>query len=138
MTETIVLEEPRVVPGQTKLFYKFEELVDTNEIDTIYDIMNNEITVLFGIKDLGYDPGYVLSLIQANIDFIEFRVNVYGMYPDGSLGKYPIDYNEFYINSSDFTILDGRLSFVISHRVLYGMLSNRNSRLEVHLVKYYG
>lgn len=138
MTETIVLEEPRVVPGQTNLFYEFEELIDTNEIDPIYDIMNNEITVLFGIKDLGYDPDYVLSLIQANIDFVEFRINVYGMYPYGSLGKYPIDYNEFYINSRDFTIIDGRLSFVISHRVLSGMLSNRNSRLEVHLVKYYG
>lgn len=138
MTETIILEEPRVVPGQTKLFYKFEELIDTNEIDPIYDMIKNEITVLFGTKDLGYDPDYVLSLIQANIDFVEFRVNVYGMYPNGSLGNYTIDYNEFYINSRDFTIIDGRLSFVISHRVLYGMLSTRNSRLEVHLVKYYG
>lgn len=138
MTETIVLEEPRVVPGQTKLFYEFEELIDTNEIDTVYDIINNEITVLFGIKDLGYDPDYVISLIQANIDFVEFRVNVYGMYPDGSLGKYPIDYYEFYVNSKDFNIINGRLSFVISHRLLSGILSNRSSRLEVHLVKYYG
>lgn len=136
--DTIVLEEPRVVPGQTKLFYDFEEIVNFNEIELIYDYMRHEVTVLVDLVNLGYETDYVLSLLQANVKFVEFRINTYGLYPDGSIGKYPIDYSEFYINSKDFTIIDDRLSFVISHKVLSQSLTNESSRLKVHLVKYYG
>lgn len=136
--DTIVLEEPRVVPGQTKLFYDFEEIINFNEIETIYDYMRHEVTVLVDLVNLGYETDYVLSLLQANVEFVEFRINTYGLYPDGSIGKHPTDYSEFYINSKDFTIIDGRLSFVISHEVLSQSLTNKSSRLEVHLVKYYG
>lgn len=136
--DTIVLEEPRVVPGQTKLFYDFEEIINFNEIETIYDYIRHEVTVLVDLVNLGYEPDYVLSLLQANVEFVEFRINTYGLYPDGSRGKYPIDYSEFYINSKDFTIIDDRLSFVISHKVLSQSLTNKSSRLVVHLVKYYG
>lgn len=135
---TIVLEEPRVVPGQTKLFYDFEEIVNFNEIELIYDYMRHEVTVLVDLVNLGYEADYVLSLLQANVKFVEFRINTYGLYPDGSIGKYPIDYLEFYINSEDFTIIDDRLSFVISHKVLSQSFTNEYSRLKVHLVKYYG
>lgn len=138
MTETIVLEEPRVVPGQTKLFYDFEEIVNFNEIEIIYDYMRHEVTVLVDLVDLGYKPDYVLSLLQASIESVEFRINTYGLYPNGSIGKYIVDYSEFYINSKDFTIIGDRLSFVISQRVLSQSLNNKSSRLEVHLVKYYG
>lgn len=136
--DTIVLEEPRVVPGQTKLFYDFEEIVNFNEIELIYDYMRHEVTVLVDLVNLGYEADYVLSLLQANVKFVEFRINTYGLYTDGSIGKYPIDYSEFYINSKDFTIIDDRLSFVISHKVLSQSLTNESSRLKVHLVKYYG
>lgn len=136
--DTIVLEEPRVVPGQTKLFYDFEEIVNFNEIEIIYDYMRHEVTVLVDLVNLGYEADYVLSLLQANVKFVEFRINTYGLYPDGSIGKYPIDYLEFYINSEDFTIIDDRLSFVISHKVLSQSVTNESSRLKVHLVKYYG
>ena len=136
--DTIVLEEHRVVPGQTKLFYDFEEIINFNEIETIYDYMRHEVTVLVDPVNLGYEPDYVLSLLQANVEFVEFRINTYGLYPDGSIGKYPIDYLEFYINSKDFTIIEDRLSFVISHKVLSQSLTNESSRLKVHLVKYYG
>ena len=136
--DTIVLEEPRVVPGQTKLFYDFEEIVNFNELETIYDYMIHEVTVLVDLVDLGYEPDYVLSLLQASIESVEFRINTYGLYPNGSIGKYIVDYSEFYINSKDFTIIGDRLSFVISQRVLSQSLNNKSSRLEVHLVKYYG
>lgn len=136
--DTIVLEEPRVVPGQTKLFYDFEEIINFNEIETIYDYMRHEVTVLVDLVNLEYEPDYVLSLLQANVEFVEFRINTYGLYPDGSRGKYLIDYSEFYINSKDFTIIDDRLSFVISHKVLSQSLTNESSRFEIHLVKYYG
>ena len=136
--DTIVLEEPRVVPGQTKLFYDFKEIVNFNEIEIIYDYLRHEVTVLVDLVNLGYEADYVLSLLQANVKFVEFRINIYGLYPDGSIGKYPIDYLEFYINSKDFTIIDDRLSFVISNKVLSQSLTNKSSRLKVHLVKYYG
>lgn len=138
MTETIVLEEPRVVPGQTKLFYDFEELVDLQGVETIYDILNQDVTVLMDLKDTGYEPEYVLDLIRANIEFVEFRVNIYGMYPDGSLGKYPYDCKEFYIKSEDFKIVSDRLSFVLYHKTLHRIVSDKSARLSVHLVKYYG
>lgn len=138
MTETIVLEEPRVVPVQTKLFYDFEELVDLQGVETIYDILNQDVTVLMDLKDTGYEPEYVLDLIRANIEFVEFRVNIYGMYPDGSLGKYPYDYKEFYIKSEDFKIVSDRLSFVLYHKTLHRIVSDKSARLSVHLVKYYG
>lgn len=138
MTETIVLEEPRVVPGQTKLFYDFDELVELQRVETIYDILNQDVTVLMDLKDTGYDPDCVLDLIRANIEYVEFIVNRYGLYPDGSLGKYPYDYKEFYIKSEDFKIVDDRLSFVLSHRTLNRLVSDKSSRLSVHLVKYYG
>lgn len=136
--DTIVLEEPRVVPGQTKLFYDFEEIVNFNEIEIIYDYMRHEVTVLVDLLDLGYEPDYVLSLLQASVETVEFRINTYGLYPNGSTGKYIVDYSEFYINSKDFTIIGDRLSFVISQKVLSQSLNNKSSRLEVHLVKYYG
>lgn len=136
--DTIVLEEPRVVPGQTKLFYDFEEIINFNELETIYDYMRHEVTVLVDLVDLGYEPDYVLSLLQASIESVEFRINTYGLYPNGSIGKYIVDYSEFYINSKDFTIIGDRLSFVISQRLLSQSLNNKSSRLEVHLVKYYG
>lgn len=138
MTETIVLEEPRVVPGQTRLFYDLEELVDLQQVETIYDILNQDVAVLIGLKDTGYEPDYVLDLIRANIEFVEFRINRYGMYPDGSLGKYPYDYMEFYVKSEDLKIVSDRISFVLSHRTLHRLISDKSSRLSVHLVKYYG
>lgn len=136
--DTIVLEEPKVVPGQTKLFYELEELIDFNEIQTIYDILNQDITVLVPCKNLGYDSDYTLNLIQANVEFVEFRINTYGLYPDGSIGKYPIDYLEFYIKSEDFKVVDDKVSFVIYHKALSQAITNKSSRLEIHLVKYYG
>ena len=138
MKETIVLEEPKVVPGQTKLFYDFDELVDLQKVETIYDILNQDVTVLMDLKDTGYEPEYVLDLIRANIEFVEFRINRYEVYPDGYLGKYPYDYKEFYIKSEDFNIVGDRLSFVLSHRTLHRIVLDKSARLSVHLVKYYG
>lgn len=138
MTETIVLEEPRVVPGQTKLFYEFEELVDSSRVETIYDILEQNVTILMELHDTGYSTDYVLDLLKANIEFVEFRINNYVMYTDGSLGRYPIDYNEFYVKSEDFSIVGDRVSFVINHRILYRLVSDKSSRLSIHLVKYYG
>lgn len=136
--DTIVLEEPRVVPGQTKLFYDIEEILDFNELKTIYDTLNQEITVLIPLVDLGYDADYVLNLIKANIEFVEFRINTYGLYPDGYTEKHPIDYVEFYIKSEDFKVVCDGVAFVISHKTLSKAITNKSSRLEINLVKYYG
>ena len=136
--DTIVLEEPRVVPGQTKLFYDIEEIIDFSELKTIYDTLNQEITVLIPSVDLGYDADYVLNLIKANVEFVEFRINTYGLYPDGSTGTHPIDYVEFYIKSEDFRVVGDGVAFVISHGTLSKAITNKSSRLEIHLVKYYG
>ena len=136
--DTIVLEEPRVVPGQTKLFYDIEEIIDFNELEALYDIMDHEITVFVPLVNLGYDAEYVLNLIKANVEFVEFRINTYGLYPDGSIGKNIIDYLEFYIKSEDFKVVGDGVSFVISQKTLSKYITNKSSRLEIHLVKYYG